>query len=194
MQQLSPHYFIGDYNDTEDVRYKFEMKGTNELIVVGINPSTARADPKGTEFPKKDATIRKIIGFLSRKRGRFSDFDGFLMLNLSVQSSIEPAKLQESQNKALHERNLQKIESYLKELKKSQEAISVLLAYGDAISNGKFLKNNLCSIVSLFQQHSTHFFRLGDLTKKGNPRHPLYLSYNTKLVEITNEELSAFLK
>ena len=185
--------FYGDDEDNENQRFKFEMKGTNELIIIGINPSTARADPKGTDNPEKDQTIRKIIGFLDRKRNSFGQFDGFLMLNVCAQSSVDPAKLQEAQNKKLHTLNMQKIDGYLQELSKKQK-ISVLLAYGDSIRQGKYLKNNLRDIITLLQKYSATFLRLGDLSKKHNPKHPLYLSYNTPLVEIKDNELKLILK
>ena len=49
--------------------------------------------------------------------------------------------------------------------------ISVLLAYGDNVSKLQFLQKYKNQIIDIFTKHGATFYHLGDLTKKGNPRH-----------------------
>ena len=180
--------FIGDDNDADSQRFKLELEGENELVILGLNPSTARGMSKN--FPKEktcdDNTIKRIKGFSERAWNVPElKLDGFLMLNICAQSTSDSETLAE--DSALHEKNKQKIESYLAD--KANPV--VLLAYGDAVSEKKFpfLKTYLKEIVEIFKKHGATFYHLGDLTKEGNPRHPLFLPYNTPFNSMGENEL-----
>ena len=188
--------YYGDDDDNESQRFKFEMSGTNELIIIGINPSKARGVSKNYKDWTDDPTIDRAIAFSTRKWNYQKEtFDGFLMLNVCAQSDSKPENIEKEQNRQLHQTNLKKIETYLK----GKSNVFVLLAYGDAISKVNYLKENLKDIVFVLKQHNPKpvFFWLGK-TQKGNPRHLLpknfsQLPITTPLEEITSEKLAALL-
>ena len=174
--------FIGDDEDTEKQRFKLENPGKNELVILGVNPSTARGESKSFPAGKTcdDQTIKKVNGFAE---GNWNSpdikFDGFLMLNVCAQSTSNPDEL--ICDDKLHERNKEKIKSYLATFSKKQE-ISVLLAYGDTVENTKkpFLQYYLKDIIEIMKSYKVKFYHLGDFTKSNNPRHLLYLSYDSE--------------
>ena len=185
-----PIMFYGDDDDSDEQRYKFEMRGENELIIIGINPSTARGVSKNFSQWADDQTIRKAKGFVTRSISALNKFNGFLMLNVCAQSAKKPEKLALVRDVVLHNKNLDKIKKYLE----GKNGISVLLSYGDLIFERAYLKQNLREIIAELQKHNATFYRLGKPTNKGNPRHLLYLSYATPLVEIKDKELELILK
>ena len=78
----------GDDDDNESQRFKFEMSGTNELIIIGINPSNARGISKNYEDWTDDSTIDRAITFSIRNWNYQKEaFDGFLTPFLSSISS-----------------------------------------------------------------------------------------------------------
>lgn len=176
--------YYGDDDDIAGVRrFKFEMKGSNELIIIGINPSTARGVSKNCTEWTDDMTIKRVLGFSSRNWNYDKNkirFDGFLMLNVCAQVATAPEDLNPERDEELHKLNLSKIKECL-EVLDGKKNISVLLAYGDAIRNRDYLKDNLRDIRRVLKEHNANFFRLGKLTAKGNPRHPLYLPGDTLL-------------
>lgn len=162
--------FIGDDEDNANQRFKLELEGKNELIILGLNPSTARGKSSGYPNMIDDPTLKRAVEFSKRNWNwdkTITEFDGFLMLNVCAQSTSKPINL--VVNDALHEMNKKKIKKYLF----VKNNISVLLAYGDNVSEKKlsFLKRYLGEIVEIFEKHEATFYHLGDLTKKGNPRH-----------------------
>ena len=197
-----PTMFYGDDDDNEQQRFKFEMRGENELIIIGINPSTARADPKGTANPEKDPTIERAIEF-SKRNWNYDDkkikFDGFLMLNVYAQSTSKTDALHTARNFTLHQKNINKIDSYLQALKSAHKKIYVLLAYGDSIKKRRWLKCCLYDIVDMLNMYNATFFKLGTLTGENNPRHikpqnQNLLPISTPLEEISNADFSLILK
>ena len=160
--------FIGDDEDNADQRFKLELEGKNELIILGLNPSTARGKSSGYPNMIDDPTLNRAVTFsLLNWNVATPVFNGFLMLNVCAQSNSKPEKL--VANDALHEKNKKKIEEYLS----GKNAVSVLLAYGDNVSKKSlsFLKRYLDEIVKIFKKHEATFYHLGNLTNKGNPRH-----------------------
>ncbi len=176
--------YYGDDDDIAGVRrFKFEMKGSNELIIIGINPSTARGVSKNCTECTEDMTIKRVLGFSNRNWNYDENkirFDGFLMLNVCAQVATAPKDLNPKRDEEMHKLNLSKIKEYLKVLEGKQD-IYVLLAYGNAIKNRNYLKDNLGNIRRVLKEHNAIFFRLGKLTAKGNPCHPLYLPGDTLL-------------
>ena len=165
------------YGDDDDLfmRFKLEKKGSNELIIIGINPSTARGRSRHCPRSVDDKTIKRVEAFSSKNWNLSKaekQFDGFLMLNVCAQSVSDPDMLAVENDELLHEMNKKKITEYLNELVKHQR-ISVLLAYGDNIDKRKYLRENLKDIVTILKKYKVTFYRLGKLTANGNPRHPL---------------------
>ena len=55
---------IGDDEDTESQRFKLELEGENELVILGLNPSTARGMSKN--FPKEKTTQFYTAAYILR--------------------------------------------------------------------------------------------------------------------------------
>ncbi|MBR0031537.1 MAG: DUF1643 domain-containing protein [Treponema sp.] len=145
--------FYGDIDDDAVKRFKFELKGTNELIILGSKPGDARAKPDGSDWTD-DSTIDRIIAFAMRGWNSPLGFDGFLLINISPSKDFD--------TNLIHE-NLEKIKTYLD----GKNGISVLLAYGDIESD---MKESLNTILSEMKNHNAKFYRLGKPTEKGYPR------------------------
>lgn len=151
------------------VRYVLKKAGQHPLIILGINPSTA-------DESKPDRTISKIMGFCDKW-----GFDSFIMLNVYPLRATKPSSLPFEFDIQLHEKNMKYINQVLSENKKP----SILLAYGNSIFKRKFLKTFLSQILDLFKKYENcSLFQLGTPTKMGNPRHPLYVKYDTKLTPV----------
>ena len=164
---------VCDTQNIPECRFILKNKGTKPLIVLGLNPSTA-------DESESDATIRKIIGFISRwNEAKTKDFDSFIMVNLYPLRETSPVKLlQKTKDENIHKRNLEILSSLLDE----NPFGHILLCYGDSVELVKWLKKCRDDIFTLLNQYPClHLYRLGNLTHLGNPRHPSRLSYNTEL-------------
>lgn len=146
-------------------RFVLQKDGVNPLIVVGINPSTASET-------KSDATIRKVMGFSERL-----GFDSFIMLNLYPFRSTDPSKLPSSIDNELHNINIDKITQVISNVSNP----TVLMAYGNNISKRDYLSRCLRDILKAISAFNPNLVQLGELTKQGNPRHPLMQPYNTTI-------------
>lgn len=155
---------IGD----KSVRYVLKRDGTNPLIVFGVNPSTA-------DDVKTDATITRVRGFADRL-----GFDCFVMLNVYPFRSPNVKELPSEVNPELHQKNL----SHIVEEVSGFENPTILIAHGDSISKKKYLRSCLQDILNeLAKLKSAKFIQLGNLTKKGNPRHPLMARADIEIKE-----------
>lgn len=152
--------------DDTHVRLSLEKPERKQLIVIGANPSTATNT-------QKDNTMG-CVTWIAQKNG----FDGFIMLNLYAQRSTSPDNLDKEINQDLHKANLENIQ----EIFKDKSSPVVLLAFGNIIEKRSYLKQCLADIVSVIQPTKPIWMQLGKLTKKGNPRHPLYHANDSLLV------------
>lgn len=155
---------IGD----EKVRYVLKKEGTNPLIVLGVNPSTA--DKVST-----DATITRVRGFADRL-----GHDSFVMLNVYPQRTPKIEELPAEMNPELHQKNL----SHIVEEVSKFENPTILIAHGNSISKKKYLRGCLQEILKeLAKLPTAKFIQLGDLTNQGNPRHPLMARADIEIKE-----------
>lgn len=144
-------------------RYLLEKKGNRELIVLGLNPSTA-----DSEVP--DRTMKKVMHYAEQE-----GFDGFAMINLYPQRAIKPYNLKEF-NPEIHKKNLEKIETLISRI----ENPIILLAFGGNIMNIAYLKICLIDIHNLLIKYNTSWKCL-DVGKTGFPKHPLYLRNDLRM-------------
>jgi len=147
--------------DTNCVRYLLEKKGDKMLFFIGINPSTANEE-------NPDPTIKRVMGFAESNA-----CDGFAMLNLYPQRSTNPNSLHKESCPELHSQNL----TIYKELFVNTRNPIVVVAFGNNICIRKFLKDCLRDIAKVLSPYHPQWKRIGELTCKGNPRHPLYARY-----------------
>lgn len=150
--------YIGDDN----VRYVLGKPGKNNLLVIGVNPSTATP-------LQLDPTIKKVI-----KISETNGYDGWIMVNLYPQRSTDPNGM--IYNPQLVDENLKQIESVCKKY----NIKDVWCAWGDLIDTfGKnsFLHESWKNIETLLKKLNVNFYHYDTLTKNQNPRHPLYVPY-----------------
>ena len=146
------------YQGNAEVRYVLGQPGIRNMLVVGVNPSTATPG-------KDDPTIRKV-----RKLTALAKYDGWIMVNLYPQIASHPTELHENVNMKLITSNL----DCLKQLQKQYRIDAVWAAWGDAIDSRSYLGEALVDIQEILAGDFEWFYR-GELTRKGNPRHPLYM-------------------
>ena len=162
-------------NDNDTARFVLGDIKENTLFVVGLNPSTANEQTP-------DPTIRKVMGFAEG-----NGYDSFVMLNLYPQRATDPNDLHFEIDKDIFEQNLKEI----KELLVSQKEFTFLASWSEKVKMRKYLGHCIKSIAEITNQHNVKWKKLGDFTKKGHPRHPLYSSY---ALELTDFEIIEYLQ
>ena len=162
-------YNIIEYKTNEDnsARFILSNKKKNPLIVIGLNPSTA--DEKSP-----DRTINKVMGFAEGNK-----YDSFIMLNLYPQRATNPDNLHENINQDYLQQNISEIQKLLNGF----DEINILASWSDKISSRNYFTTCIKSIYNSISEKAINWKKIGELTKKGNPRHPLYSSYNLPLTE-----------
>lgn len=151
-------------------RFALGKVGAKNLVVFGVNPSTAT----DTQF---DRTIRRVEGY-SRGHG----FDGWLMLNLYPQRATDPADLHIERDDALHAENIAVIDRSLRELPN----FTLCGAWGGVVDMRTYLPSCLAEIAAALVPRPWH--SIGVPTKSGHPRHPLYVKGETALLPFNVEE------
>jgi hypothetical protein len=153
------------YLKSPDNKYRYALgtKGENTLYCFGINPSTATPE-------KYDPTITRV----SRTASKMG-FDSFVMLNIYPLRATDPAELPTIPDWEEHDINITAIFDVLK------NGSTIWAAWGDLIHKRAWLINCRNSILSQIKTHKKdiHWVKMGELTKSGNPRHPLYLKYQS---------------
>ncbi len=146
-------------------------KGKKPLICFGVNPSTAGLDTL------TDPTISRIRRIVEETNKTYGDCDGWIMLNLYPQRATNPNDLHEKEafDAKMMEENHKVIEMVFK---KCNEAYR-LMGWGNLIEKRKYLKESYQKII-LLQPEGDWYIR-GELTKKNNPRHQLYVANGTKI-------------
>lgn len=151
-----------------DTRYAlYQNGGQRTLYIIGLNPSSACKT-------EDDPTMRKVLGFIQH-----NGYDGYVMLNVYPQRNAKPKNLHPTCDLALHQRNLAAIQDLLRNEKHAE----VLFAFGNGITKRDYLLPCLKDIYELFKPHLAYLARpvtlqIGEPTKKGCPRHPLYEKYD----------------
>jgi len=144
-------------NPQDTARFALGELGAKNLIVFGVNPSTATE----TSF---DQTIRRVQGY-----SREHEFDGWLMLNLYPQRTTDPRGLHTEVDLALHAENMQKIEEVLG----LTQDYTLCAAWGNLMKERSYLGTCLECINEIIGERNWH--SIGEPTKEGHPRHPLYV-------------------
>lgn len=145
--------YLGDSKE----RYVLGQPGQYNLMVVGVNPSTAVPN-------KDDQTIRKV-----RQVVATADYDGWIMVNLYPQITKDPDQLDVAADSRLTAGNIQVIQALFKQYMIG----GVWAAWGDLIDKRYYLGKQLVKIEAI--STDCEWYYKGTLTKKGNPRHPLYM-------------------
>jgi len=149
------------YLKSPDNKYRYALgtKEENTLYCFGINPSTATIE-------SDDPTIRKVKS-CAYKNG----FDSVVMLNVYPQRATNPDNLDKNVNLKEHRINIEKVMTVV------ENGSTVWAAWGNLISKRPYLRECLIEIQRELEAKNIHWVKMGDLTNRGNPRHPLYVKY-----------------
>ena len=148
------------YSNSPDNLYRYSLgtKGRNTLYCFGINPSTATPE-------NYDPTLKRVMSVADKK-----GFDSFVMLNIYPLRATNPDDLPASLNNDEHIKNLQII------LKLLKNGSTIWAAWGNLIDTRQWLKDCRDDILRRIQKSKkdVNWVKMGALTVKQNPRHPLY--------------------
>jgi hypothetical protein len=151
------------YLKSKDNKYRYALgtKGENTLYCFGINPSTATPE-------KYDPTITRVS-----KTAKNTGFDSFIMLNLYPLRATNPDGLPAEPDWGKHNINIDLILHTIK------DGSTIWAAWGDLIHKRPWLidiRNTILGLIKFYKK-DIQWVIMGELTKNGNPRHPLYLKY-----------------
>lgn len=159
----SPDYDIAKWiyapNFYSEYRYILGTRGSNPLICVGINPSTARPDAL-------DNTLKSV-----ERIALGNGYDSFLMFNVYAQRATRPNDMEKTCNPLLHKENL---EAFRYVLSLSSRP-AVWAAWGAVIEKRSYLSACLRDMLQAGKECGANWYCAGAITKKGHPHHPLYL-------------------
>ncbi len=147
---------------TRTYRYVLERRweqGDNMVNFVLLNPSTA-------DESIDDPTIKKCISF-AKNWG----YDGLFVTNLFAFRATNPNDLKKTQY-PIGENN----DSFLKEY--AQKSKKVVVAWGN---HGTLLNRNKIVLEQIKTIQTPYYL---ELTKHGQPKHPLYVSLGTVLTRL----------
>jgi len=156
--------WIYSNNSNNSSRYILGQIGIRNLVCIGINPSTATPT-------NLDRTLLKV-----RKIAKNKCYDGWVMLNVYPQRATDPNNIHQVKDTIIHYQNLEEISHFINEISNAD----ICAVWGELIDKRPFLKECLSDLVQIIGS-SKQWFHLSDLTKKGHPRHPLYLSNDSNL-------------
>lgn len=154
------------YSNAQDDLWRFTLgkSGSRNLIVIGLNPSTATKE-------KSDTTIAKV-----EAAAKQAGFDGFVMLNLYPVRSTDFNELPREVNAEAFAENLAKIEAVLA----AESEPVVWAAWGENILEREFFVAASKELFARLEKYGTLWQQFGSLTQSGHPRHPSRLHYAWK--------------
>lgn len=157
----TPSHYEGDKN----ARFVLGSPRKRTLVVFGINPSTANNK-------YSDRTIARVIALSKHWK-----YDGWLMVNVYPHITTKPKHLPKKVDEKLVTRNKKEIDRVIRTL----QNYDICAAWGNLIRTRKYLLN--CVDDLLTQLDTKSWFSMGSLTKKGHPRHPLYLGKENRMLK-----------
>jgi len=151
------------YSNSHNNLWRFSLgkSGRRNLIIIGLNPSTATKE-------KADTTIAKVEVAATQ-----AGFDGFIMLNLYPVCSTDFNDLPLEANEEAFADNLAKIESVVA----AESEPIVWAAWGENILAREFFVATAKELFARLDKYGTVWQQFGSLTQSGHPRHPSRLHY-----------------
>ena len=155
--------YVPPYYD--EYRYLLGTRGSDPLICVGINPSTAAPD-------HLDNTLKSV-----ERIALANGYDSFLMFNVYAQRATDPNDMERLYNPALHAENLAAFDYALSLAARP----AVWAAWGNIVEKRGYLFSCLRDMAEAGQRRGARWFSAGPPLKSGHPHHPLYLRKDTQL-------------
>lgn len=165
--EYQPTIYIN--NSDNSCRYALGTHGIKPLIVIGINPSIA--DDK-----TPDPTIKRVMGF-----AQGNGFDSFVMLNIYPQRTPYISDLHQKLDDGISIQNVANISEIIGRYNNP----IVLAAWSEKIIVRDYLKICLSEIFEALKKHNVKWIKLGEYTKTGHPRHPLFAPYALALTDFS---------
>ena len=162
----------------ESIRFVLKKEGNKSLYIIGLNASAADEN-------KPDPTVRRAMGIAVA-----NGFDGFVMFNLYPLRATDPKDLPEADEQKLVKRNITAIKQELGGVSQP----TIVAAWGDNITKRAYFGECLQSIIRSIAAQGATWKRIGDLTKAGHPRHPLYVEGSAELSNFDVEKYITTLK
>lgn len=175
--------WIHEEDKESGTRFVLGVQGRRTLCCVGVNPSTARPD-------RLDPTSRSVVR-LAEAHG----FDGWRLFNLYGQRTTDPRGLHEARDEGLHRRNLACLERHLREVREQEmkgtssaerseagEPV-VWAAWGTLIEIRPWLDRCLVDVARVVRECGGRWVAMGEATRAGHPRHPLFLKRETPMAQ-----------
>ena len=159
-------------NSDDTVRYVLGEKTKNMIACIGINPSTAKPN-------ELDNTLKSV-----KRISAFNGFDGWIMYNVYPQRATDPNYLD---NEIDHDLRLTNIGVLIKSIK-HLGINTIWIAYGDLIESREYLPFCMLSLYTSLSHLNLNWKIIGEPTKKGHPRHPLYKSTESKFIDFEMEK------
>jgi hypothetical protein len=153
------------YTSDRENRFVLGTCGSNPLVFIGINPSKATPE-------EYDNTIKRIESISKSRK-----YDSWIMLNIYPKIETNPSELPRQCNADVHKENIKHIKKHI------NDDTVLIAAWGNLIEKRAYLKKCLREIINEINGLNKKWYTTRELTKKGNPRHPLWLRIDDKLKE-----------
>lgn len=152
--------YVPDYY--ADYRYILGTRGSDPLICIGINPSTAAPDAL-------DNTLKSVARIAAA-----NGYDSWIMFNVYAQRATDPDDMDRQLNQRLHEENMKAFEYILSNVGEGVRP-AIWAAWGTIIEKRPYLRDCVKDMVEIGQRYGANWFSAGKRSVKGHPHHPLYL-------------------
>ena len=149
-----------------EYRYLLGTRGSNPLICIGINPSTAIPD-------RLDNTLKS-----AERIALHNGYDSFVMFNVYAQRATDPDDMERELNPVLHRENMKAFTWLLPQFSSPPH---LWAAWGAIIEKRAYLPGCVLDMASIGQRFSALWFTAGPRSKAGHPHHPLYLKKDAPL-------------
>ncbi len=158
-----------------EYRYILGTRGTNPLICIGVNPSTA-------EPGNLDNTLKSV-----QRIAAGNGFDSFIMFNVYAQRATRPDDMDRERNERLHRENMCAFAYVLSQVGEGHRP-AVWAAWGAVIEKRAYLPECVRDMVEVGKRFGAEWLCAGKRSVKGHPHHPLYLRKDEKTVPFDVED------
>jgi hypothetical protein len=152
-------------------RFVLGTVGLNPLVCFGINPSTAVPN-------SLDRTVARVSRFAAD-----NGYDSWTMLNVYPQISTDPKGMDQEHCPELRAENERQIMNAI-----GDRPRTLLAAWGGLVESRAYLPTLLRGIVRVASDAGCDWMSLGQPTKFGHPRHPLYVRGDTPFQEFNADK------